>query len=68
MVVATYLIDLLAPPLKLPDWFHQLALRRTSGAADVGHWDAFGIVACLAIAVGGILLGAWGVGRRDIAR
>ena len=68
VVVATYLIDLLAPPLKLPDWFHQLALTAHMGQPMVGQWDAIGVVACLAIAAGGILLGAWGVTRRDVAR
>ncbi len=68
VVVATYLIDLLAPPLKLPDWFHQLALTAHMGQPMVGQWDAIGVVACLVIAVGGILLGAWGVTRRDVAR
>jgi ABC-2 type transport system permease protein len=68
VVVATYLIDLLAPPLKMPDWFHQLALTAHMGQPMVGQWDAFGIVACVVIAVVGILLGAWGVTRRDVAR
>ena len=68
VVVATYLIDLLAPALKMPDWFHQLALSAHMGQPMVGQWDAFGIVACVLIAVVGILLGAWGVTRRDVAR
>ncbi len=68
VVVATYLIDLLAPALKLPDWFHQLALTAHFGQPMIGHWDPAGVVACIVFAVGGILLGAWGVGRRDIAR
>lgn len=34
----------------------------------VGDWNAVGVVACLAIAIGGLLLGAWGIRRRDIAR
>lgn len=66
VVVATYLIDLLAPPLKLPDWFHQLALTAHLGQPMVGAWGLGGIVACLAIAVGGVLLGAWGMRRRDV--
>jgi ABC-2 type transport system permease protein len=65
-VVATYLLDLLAPPLKLPDWMHQLALTAHMGRPMVGTWDLLGVVACLAIAVGGVLLGAWGIRRRDI--
>jgi ABC-2 type transport system permease protein len=68
VVVATYLIDLVVPPLKLPDWVHQLALTAHMGQPMVGTWDPAGIVACLVIAVGGIALGAWGVARRDIGR
>src|ERR1019366_4850167 len=68
VVVATYLVDLLAPALKMPDWFRQLALTAHMGQPMVGQWDAFGIVACVLIAVVGILLGAWGVTRRDVAR
>ncbi len=64
-VVATYLIDLLAPPLKLPDWFHQLALTAHLGQPMVGQWDAAGIIACLVMAAGGVALGAWGMTRRD---
>jgi ABC-2 type transport system permease protein len=66
VVVATYLIDLIAPPLQLPDWIHQLALTAHMGQPMMGRWDAAGMVACLAISVGGILLGAWGIRRRDV--
>ena len=68
VVVATYLIDLLAPALTLPDWFHQLALTAHFGQPMIGHWDPVGVAAYVVTAVGGILLGAWGVGRRDVAR
>ena len=66
VVVATYLIDLLAPALKLPDWVHQLALTTHMGQPMTGAWDPVGIVACVVIAVGGIALGAWGFARRDV--
>jgi len=66
IVIATYLIDLLAPPLKLPDWVHQLALTAHLGQPMAGAWDPVGIAACVAIAVGGVLLGAWGMSRRDV--
>jgi ABC-2 type transport system permease protein len=66
IVVATYLVDLIAPPLKLPDWVHQLALTAHLGQPMVGQWDVPGVVACVAIAAGGILLGAWGMARRDV--
>ena len=68
IVVATYLIDLIAPPLGLPDWVHQLALTAHLGQPMIGRWDAAGVIACVAIAVGGVLLGAWGMQRRDVAR
>jgi putative exporter of polyketide antibiotics len=66
VVVATYLIDLLAPALNLPDWVHQLALTAHMGQPMTGAWDPVGIVACLVLAVGGIGLGAWGFARRDV--
>ena len=68
VVVVTYLLDLVAPPLRLPDWIHQLALTAHFGQPMIGQWDAVGVVACVVIAVGGILLGAWGMGRRDVSR
>jgi ABC-2 type transport system permease protein len=67
LVTATFLIDLLAPPLKLPDWFHRLALTANLGQPMVGDWNLVGIAACLVIAVGGVLLGAWGMARRDVS-
>jgi len=66
VVVATYLLDLVAPPLNLPDWLHQLALTAHFGKPMVGEWDMVGVAACLVIAVGGVLLGAWGMSRRDV--
>jgi len=67
-VVATFLLDLLAPPLGLPDWVHQLAITAHLGQPMIGQWDPVGVVLCVVIAVGGIALGGWGLGRRDIAR
>jgi putative exporter of polyketide antibiotics len=68
VVVATYLVDLIGPALNLPDWVHQLALTAHMGQPMVGNWDASGVVACLVIAAGGLLLGGWGMRRRDVAR
>jgi len=68
LVVVTYLIDLLVPPLNLPDALHQLALTAHFGQPMTGQWDATGIVASLVLGVGGVALGAWGIRRRDIAR
>lgn len=68
VVVLTYLVDLLAPAFKLPDWVHQLALTAHMGQPMVGAWDPVGIVLCLGLALAGTLVGAWGMYRRDIAR
>jgi ABC-2 type transport system permease protein len=68
VVTATFLIDLVAPGVKAPDWVHQLALTGHLGQPMVGVWDAGGIVACVVLAVGGALLGALGMRRRDVAR
>ncbi len=68
LVIATFLVGLLGPALKAPDWFNQLALTAHLGQPMVGVWDPVGMVACVVIAVGGILLGAWGMRRRDLTR
>ncbi len=65
---ATYLVDLIAPALKLPDAIHRLALSADMSQPLVGHWDVAGVAVCLVLAVGGLALGGWGVRRRDIAR
>ena len=68
VVVATFLVDLLAPALSLPDWVHQLALTAHLGQPMVGSWDAAGIALCIALAVGGLAIGGWGMSRRDVGR
>jgi len=67
LVVATFLVDLIAPALKLPGWVHQLALTNHMGLPMMGNWDWVGISACLALALGGLALAGWGMSRRDIA-
>lgn len=66
ITIGTFLIDLLAPILGLPDWVAQLALTTHLGQPMVGAWDAAGIVACLVLAFGGLAIGAWGMARRDV--
>lgn len=66
VVVFTFLLDLLAPALQLPDWVRQLALTAHLGQPMVGVWDFPGIVASLVLAVGGLAIGAWGFARRDL--
>jgi putative exporter of polyketide antibiotics len=68
IVTVTFLIDLLAPALRLPDWVHGLALTAHMAQPMVGSWDIGGIVACLVLAIGGLLLGGLGMSRRDVGR
>ena len=66
ITVVTWLVDVIGPALGLPDAIHQLALTSHYGFTMLGQWDPVGIVASLALAVGGIALGAWGFARRDL--
>jgi len=66
VAIGTFLVDLLAPVLRLPDWVHGLALTAHLGEPMIGTWDGVGVAACLAIAIGGLVIGAWGMGRRDV--
>jgi putative exporter of polyketide antibiotics len=66
-VVVTYLIQLIAPVFKAPDWITNLALTVHYGLPMAGQWDVWGVIGSLVIAVGGILIGAWGIRRRDVS-
>ena len=66
VVIVTYLIDLLAPALRLPDWVDQLAVTSHLGQPMVGTWDPAGIAVCLILAVGGLVVSGWGIRRRDV--
>jgi len=66
LTIGTFLIDLLAPALRLPDWVANLALTSHMGQPMVGEWSVPGIAGCLALAVGGLVVGAWGMSRRDV--
>jgi ABC-2 type transport system permease protein len=66
IAIGTFLLDLLAPILRLPDWVGQLALTAHLGEPMVGAWDGAGMAACLALAIGGLVIGAWGMSRRDV--
>ncbi len=68
VVVATFLVDLLAPALNLPAWVRQLALTAHFGQPMIGRWDAAGVVISLVIAAVALALAGWGMTRRDIAR
>jgi hypothetical protein len=64
--ILTWFVDTIAPALRVPDVVHQLALSAHYGAPMVGRWDLAGIVASLVLALGGVAIGTWGFGRRDL--
>lgn len=68
IVIATFVIDIVAPALKWPDWVHQLALSSHLGQPMLGTWDWPGMAACLVLALGGVVLAGWGIARRDVSR
>ena len=55
-----------ATALPGPTDVRSLALTSHYGQTMVGSWDGVGIVASLALAIGGVLVGAWGFSRRDL--
>jgi ABC-2 type transport system permease protein len=67
-VIVTWGIQLLGPILGLPDTVRQLALTAHFGQPMVGSWDPVGIVASIAIVIGGVAVGVWGFRRRDLVR
>lgn len=66
LTVTTWLLAFLGPALDLPDAVRQLALSSHMGQPMVGVWDPLGIVLCLALAFGGLAVGALGMHRRDL--
>ena len=67
VAVGTFLLDTLAPILRLPDWVAQLALTTHLGEPMAGHWDPAGMAVCATIAAAGLALGTWSLRRRDVA-
>ena len=65
-VVVTWFVQLVGPLLGLPQIVRDLALTSHFGQPMVGVWDPVGIVASLALAIGGVALGTWGFRRRDL--
>lgn len=66
LTVAFYLIEIFGVALDLPDWFLGLSLNHHLGQPMIGQFNPPGIVASLALAGGGLLLGTWGLARRDL--
>jgi ABC-2 type transport system permease protein len=68
LVAASFLLELLGNALDLPEEVIALSLNHHQGQALAGMYDPVGITAGLVLAVGGLLVGAWGWTRRDIGR
>jgi ABC-2 type transport system permease protein len=66
VTILSFLDVILATALKLPDWVADLALSAHYGKPIVGDWDVAGVVASVALALGGLAIGAWGLSRRDV--
>ncbi|HEX5015754.1 MAG TPA: hypothetical protein VFV72_16540 [Candidatus Limnocylindrales bacterium] len=64
--IVTWFVGIIGPALNLPEILHELALTSHYGFTMLGQWDVVGVVASLVLAVGGILVGAWGFQRRDL--
>jgi len=68
MGLGFFLFDLVGNVLKWPKAILDLALNRHLGQPMLGHVDGPGVALCAAIAIGGVLLCALGMRRRDIGR
>jgi ABC-2 type transport system permease protein len=67
LVLATFLLDTLGAALDLPEAVLDLSLYRHLGQPMAGTYDLTGIVIAAGVAIGGLLIGAWGLQRRDLS-
>ena len=68
LVIGTFLLDTLGAALDLPDPVLQLSIYKHLGQPMAGTYDLVGIVFALAFVLAGLILGAWGLQRRDLDR
>ena len=61
------LLDLVGGSLRLPAVVMDLSLTRHLGQPMAGTYDLLGILLAAALAVGGLLVGGWGLRRRDLS-
>jgi putative exporter of polyketide antibiotics len=68
LALAFFLLDLIGSILNLPDPVLDLALSRHLGQPMIGVYDWPGMIACAVLAIGGVIVCAIGMRRRDIGR
>jgi putative exporter of polyketide antibiotics len=68
LVFGTFLLDLIGGIVGFPDWVMQLSLMQHLAHPMTGDFDLPGIALMAVLAIGGLAVGAWGMGRRDIGR
>ena len=66
LTIVMWFFQIVAPALDFPEFVQELALSSHFGEPMLGRWDPVGIVACVALAIGGVLFGMWGLTRRDL--
>lgn len=66
LTILTWFVDTIVPAFKLPDVVHQLALSAHYGLPMLGQWDTAGLAASVALAAGGVVVGAAAFRRRDL--
>jgi ABC-2 type transport system permease protein len=68
LTVGFYALNFLGAAIGLPEEILWFSLSRHLGQPLLGEWDVPGLIACAVLAIGGMLVGAWGLSRRDVAR
>lgn len=68
LAFGTFLLDLIGGIVGFPDWVMQLSLMQHLAHPMTGDFDLPGLALMAVLAIGGLLVGAWGMGRRDIGR
>lgn len=66
LAIGFYLLDFVGGALRLPDELLDLALNRHLGQPMTGSFDPLGLGVSVALVIGGVLVGAWGLERRDL--
>jgi ABC-2 type transport system permease protein len=68
LAIGFFLLELIGSLAKFPDVVMDLALSRHLGRPMLGDFDWPGVAVCAALAIGGVLVCAIGMRRRDIGR